>query len=200
VQQQPQNHFIVASRGPSSEVYIFDLSKHPSIPSENSPFAPQGVCIGHEKEGYGMAWSKHTAGHLLTASEDKTVRLWDVTAATASKVDPGTQIKPLATFNGHEDIVEDVDWHSMDPNMIGSVGDDKIIHLWDVRASSSGATGGGITPMHTVRDAHESDINCISFCPGNEHVFATGSNDKTVALWDMRKLKTYVMLSLPTLY
>jgi histone-binding protein RBBP4 len=188
----PQNHFIVASRGPSSEVYIFDLSKHPSIPSENSPFTPQGVCVGHEKEGYGMAWSKLNEGQLLTASEDKTVRLWDVSAATASKAETGTQIKPLLTLNGHEHTVEDVDWHPMDPKLIASVGDDKIINLWDVRASASGGGTGGVTPMHTMRDAHDSDINCVSFCPGNEHVFATGSADKTVALWDMRKLKTYV--------
>jgi histone-binding protein RBBP4 len=189
----PQNHFIVASRGPSAEVYIFDLSKHPSVPSENSPFTPQGVCVGHEKEGYGMAWSQLNEGQLLTASEDKTVKLWDVSAATASKAETGTQIKPLVTFNGHEQTVEDVDWHPMDPKLIASVGDDKIINLWDVRASSSGAAaGGGVQPMHTLRDAHDSDINCVSFCPGNEHVFATGSADKTVALWDMRKLKTYV--------
>jgi histone-binding protein RBBP4 len=192
----PQNHFIVASRGPSAEVYIFDLSKHPSIPSENSPFTPQGVCVGHEKEGYGMAWSKLNEGQLLTASEDKTVKLWDVAAATtASKASgvtgTGTQIKPLLTLNGHEHTVEDVDWHPLDPKLIASVGDDKMINLWDVRASSSGSSG-GVTPMHTLRDAHDGDINCVSFCPGNEHVFATGSADKTVALWDMRTLKTYV--------
>lgn len=200
----PQNHFIVASRGPSAEIYIFDLSKHPSIPSEHSPFTPQGVCVGHTKEGYGMAWSKLNEGQLLTASDDKTVRLWDVAAATANKaasVTPGgVQIQPLLTLNGHEHTVEDVDWHPMDPKLIASVGDDKIINLWDVRASSSSSggsgsgsgAGAGVTPMHTLRDAHDGDINCVSFCPGNEHVFATGSADKTVALWDMRTLKTYV--------
>jgi hypothetical protein len=138
-----------------------------------------------------MAWSKLNEGQLLTASEDKTVRLWDVSAATASKAETGTQIKPLLTLNGHEHTVEDVDWHPMDPKLIASVGDDKMINLWDVRASSSGASG--VTPMHTLRDAHDGDINCVSFCPGNEHVFATGSADKTVALWDMRTLKTYVL-------
>jgi histone-binding protein RBBP4 len=176
----PQNHFIVASRGPTPEVFIFDLSKHSSFPSESSPFCPQGVCIGHEKEGYAMAWSKHKEGHLLTGSGDMTVKLWDVSAATASK-EPGTQIKPLKTFKGHTDVVEDVDWHAMDEHMFGSVGDDKIINLWDSRDESK--------PVHAVTDAHESDINCISFCPGNENIFATGSTDKVVALWDVRNLK-----------
>jgi histone-binding protein RBBP4 len=49
----PQNHFIVATRGPNPEIYIFDRSKHPSMPADNAPFSPQGVCLGHKKEGYG---------------------------------------------------------------------------------------------------------------------------------------------------
>jgi len=178
----PQNHFVVASRGPSPEVYIFDLSKHPSIPSEKSTFSPQGVCIGHKKEGYGMVWSKQKEGFLCTASEDQTVKLWDVAAATASKAEPGTQIKAVADFKGHVDAVEDVDWHHRDANMIGSVGDDKKIILWDTRDPEN--------PVHTVKDAHEGDINSIAFNPVNEYVFATGSTDKTIGIWDMRNLKS----------
>lgn len=176
----PQNHFIVASRGPTPEIYIFDLSKHPSFPSDSSTFSPQGVCIGHESEGYAMSWSPHKEGHLLTGSGDKTVKLWDVSAATASK-EMGTQIKPVSSFNAHTAFVEDVDWHPKDANMFGSVGDDKVIHLWDSRTVDK--------PMHSVVEAHDGDINCISFNPFNENVFATGSSDKTVRLWDVRSLK-----------
>lgn len=39
-------------------------------------------------------------------------------------------------------------------------------------------------------DAHSKEINCLSFNPFSEHMLATGSADKTVALWDMRNLKT----------
>jgi len=67
--------------------------------------------------------------------------------------------------------------------MIGSVGDDKSIILWDTRDAGK--------QIHTVKAAHEDDINCIAFNPRNEHVFATGSADKTVAVWDVRNLKRY---------
>jgi histone-binding protein RBBP4 len=180
----PQNHFIVASRGPNPEVYIFNLSRHPSFPSADdaSPFSPQGVCIGHTKEGYGMAWSPHQEGYLLTASEDSTVNLWDVNAATGSKQPPGAQIMPVTTLKGHLGGVEDVDWHRRDPNMVGSVGDDQTVRLWDVREKNK--------VVHVVRDAHEGDINCIAFNPINEFVLATGSADKSLALWDLRNLKS----------
>lgn len=37
---------------------------------------------------------------------------------------------------------------------------------------------------------HTKEINCLAFNPFSEHLIATGSADKTVALWDMRNLKT----------
>ena len=49
----PQNHFVVEYQDTGIEVYIWDVSKHPSFPTDNegngdvgeSPFAPQGVCV-----------------------------------------------------------------------------------------------------------------------------------------------------------
>mmetsp|Transcript_23741 Transcript_23741/g.43094 ORF Transcript_23741/g.43094 Transcript_23741/m.43094 type:complete len:461 (+) Transcript_23741:73-1455(+) len=182
----PQNPFIIASRGPNPEVYIWDRSKHPSFPDEPSPFCPQGVCVGHKMEGYGLAWSPHNEGRLISGSEDKTISLWDVSSVIGSKSEAGTQIEATSVFRGHTDVVEDVDWHKLDPNMIGSVGDDKAIMIWDVREKSPDK------PVHLVKDAHTGDINSIAFNPVNEYVIATGSADKTVALWDMRNLKERV--------
>jgi len=183
----PQNQFIVATRGPNPEVYIWDLSKHPSFPSEtdSSPFCPQGVCIGHSSEGYGMCWSPHTEGNLATVSEDKTIHLWDVNSI-AGGADSGTQLHPICVMKGHKSTVEDVDWHRRDCNMLASVGDDRALMIWDVREKNP------TKPVHAVPDAHDGDINCVSFNPINEFVIATGSADKTVAVWDMRNLKSRV--------
>jgi len=197
----PQNHFIVASRGPNPEIYIWDLSKHCSFPDEDSVPSPQGVCIGHKAEGYGMCWSRHKEGMLVTASEDSTVCLWDVknvissggssiststtgTANGGNGSGPGTQTKPINVFSGHTDVVEDVDWHHRDVNLIGSVSDDRSIRIWDIRENHPSQA------VHCVENAHDADVNSIAFNPVNEFLFATGSADKTVALWDMRNLKS----------
>lgn len=192
----PQNHFIVATRGPNPEVYVWDMSKHASFPTDNSPFAPQGVCVGHSKEGYGLCWSPHASqtGYLLSGSEDTTLCLWNIESILGKNAthQAGTQIPSMATFRGHEDVVEDVDWHPKDPNMIGSVGDDKTIRLWDIRKPSTPAEGSSKSSSltHTVENAHDNDINCIAFNPEKEFLLATGSADKTVAIWDMRNLKS----------
>lgn len=192
----PQNHFIVATRGPNPEVYVWDMSKHASFPTDNSPFSPQGVCVGHSKEGYGLAWSPHTSqtGYLLSGAEDHNLCLWNIESVLGKGAtnQAGTQIMAMATLKGHEDVVEDVDWHPKDPNMIGSVGDDKTIRLWDIRKphTPEGSNSHSSSLTHTVRNAHDHDINCIAFNPEKEFLMATGSSDKTVAIWDMRNLKT----------
>lgn len=50
---------------------------------------------------------------------------------------------------------------------------------WDVRAAPK--------PTYSV-EAHSSEVNCLAFNPYSEFVLATGSADKTVALWDLRNL------------
>jgi len=180
----PQNHFVVASRGPNPEVYIWDLSKHSSFPDETSKPCPQAVCVGHEKEGYGLCWSPHKEGMLLTGSFDSKVCLWDANSVIAAKGSKsGTELKPISTFHGHTDMVEDVDWHHRDMNLVGSVGDDKSIRIWDVRKINPDRA------VHCVENAHEDDVNSIAFNPVNEFLVATGSSDSNVALWDMRNMK-----------
>jgi histone-binding protein RBBP4 len=164
----PQNHFIVASRGPHPDIYIWDISKHTSFPDEKTPAvltSPQAICVGHANEGYAMAWSPHQSGTLLTGSEDGTVKLWDVTEAIASKTRIN-QVTAQATFAIHTATVEDVAWHGKDPHMIGSVGDDQRICIWDTRKEKD--------PIHNIVKAHEGDINCIAFNPFMEYVLATG--------------------------
>lgn len=179
----PQNHFFVATRGPGPEIFVFDLSKHPSFPTEGSVFSPQVVCCGHTQEGYAMAWSKLKEGHLLTGSEDTTLCLYDINAgASKSTEKTGRQVTPTATFRGHTKVVEDVDWHCKDPHMIASVSDDLTIRLWDTRDPQKA--------IHIVESGHTKDINSVSFNPINEFLFATGSSDSTVALWDIRNLKS----------
>uniref|UniRef100_A0A8B9Z3J4 RB binding protein 4, chromatin remodeling factor n=1 Tax=Buteo japonicus TaxID=224669 RepID=A0A8B9Z3J4_9AVES len=53
---------------------------------------------------------------------------------------------------------------------------------WDTRSNNTSK------PSHSV-DAHTAEVNCLSFNPYSEFILATGSADKTVALWDLRNLK-----------
>lgn len=171
----PQSPNIIATKTVTGEVHVFDYTKHPSIPKDNL-VKPELRLVGHSEEGYGLTWNNHIKGHLLSASADTTVRLWDVNATPTE----GNVLPSKSVFNGHTSVVEDVAWHSLHDSIFASVGDDKKLLIWDTR------TGG--KARYSV-EAHGGEVNCVSFNPFSEFVLATGSSDKTVGLWDLRNLQ-----------
>jgi histone-binding protein RBBP4 len=199
----PQNQCIIATKTPSSDVLIFDYTKHPSKPDPNGECTPELRLKGHTKEGYGLSWNPNINGHLLSASDDHTICLWNINGNTSS----GRNLDAMMTFSGHTAVVEDVAWHLLHDSMFGSVGDDKKLLLWDTRSQHSDK------PSQII-EAHSAEVNCLSFNPYSEYILATGSADKvcflgfilekflaenynffcfiifkTVALWDLRNTK-----------
>ncbi|XP_018652867.1 putative retinoblastoma-binding protein 4 (rbbp4) [Schistosoma mansoni] len=168
----PQNPCVIATKTPSSDVLVFDYTKHPSKPDPSGVCRPELRLRGHQKEGYGLSWNPNLNGYLLSASD------WDINATPKE----GRIIDAQTIFTGHTSVVEDVSWHPLHESIFGSVADDKKLMIWDTR---SGCT---TRPSHTV-DSHLAEVNCLSFNPFSEYILATGSADRTVALWDLRSLQ-----------
>uniref|UniRef100_A0A8C5VEN1 Histone-binding protein RBBP4-like N-terminal domain-containing protein n=1 Tax=Microcebus murinus TaxID=30608 RepID=A0A8C5VEN1_MICMU len=82
----------------------------------------------------------------------------------------GKVVDAKTIFPGHTAVLEDVSWHLLHES------------LFDTRSNNTSK------PSHSV-DAHIAEVNCLSFNPYGEFILATGSIDKTVALWDLRNLK-----------
>jgi histone-binding protein RBBP4 len=76
----PQNPCVIATKTPTSDVLVFDYTKHPSKPDPNGVCMPDLRLRGHQKEGYGLSWNPNLNGHLLSASDDHTICLWDINA------------------------------------------------------------------------------------------------------------------------
>jgi histone-binding protein RBBP4 len=170
----PQNPSVIATKTISSDLYIFDYTRHGSDPGADTTCKPDLVLKGHSKEGWGLAWNPIQKGILIDASEDHTVCLWDIEGAS------GTEVSALTTFAGHTSVVEDVAWNNHHENYFVSVGDDGNIILWDKRSQKAQQTVAG----------HQKEINSVAFNPFSEWIFATASSDHTVALWDVRKMGT----------
>ena len=62
-------------------------------------------------------------------------------------------------------------WHVLNDSLFGSVGDDHKLMIWDTRHNDPNK------PSQIV-DAHDAEVNCLSFNPYSEFIVATGSADK----------------------
>jgi platelet-activating factor acetylhydrolase IB subunit alpha len=132
----------------------------------------------------GAAGNPSSGNLLVSASRDKSLKIWDVTTGYC-----------LKTIRGHADWVRDVA-PSIDGRWLLSAGDDKTARLWD---SST-------TDQKAIFVGHDHYIECVALAPpvayghlavlaglnkppstsSTAEFAATGSRDKTIRLWDGR--------------
>ena len=174
---QPQNPNLIATMCTDGRVLVWDKTKHPVAPTPGQ--LPQMELVGHEREGYGLSWSPHEEGYIATASEDATVRVWDIKQATKTN----TLIKESRKYEHHSSIVNDVQYHPKHSALIGTVSDDLTLQILDTRLSDTKRAA-----VKSGDEQHRDAINAIAFNPAAETVLATGSADRTIAIWDMRNL------------
>lgn len=134
----------------------------------------------------GAAGAPSSSNLLVSASRDKSLRIWDVTTGYC-----------LKTLRGHADWVRDVA-PSADGRFLLSVGDDQMGRLWDI------STANPETKLTFV--GHEHVVLCCALAPpaaystlaplaglkkappasSTAEFMATGGRDKTIRLWDSR--------------
>lgn len=119
----PQKYNVIATKTTSGEVHVFDYSQHPATPVSLDHVKPEVRLVGHTCEGYGLNWSKHKLGHILSGSNDHKICLWNVEGSNTAS----SKISPLHEFKFHTAGVQDVTWHHFSPEIFASVGNDKRI-------------------------------------------------------------------------
>jgi serine/threonine protein kinase len=101
------------------------------------------------------------ASFLASASDDKTIRLWDLHT-----------LKECFVLRGHTHFVRSVAFHPLDHNVLVSGSRDRTIKVWNLPNCSVVQTLTG----------HEQSVNVVLF-NADGTLLASGSADKTVKLW-----------------
>ena len=129
---------------------------------------------GHSDDMLSVAFSQDGT-QVVSRSDDKTVRIWDV---TTGKTKGGPRFWKAATgktervLNGHSRGVYSVAF-SRDGTRIVSGSGDNTVRLWNA------VTG----EMERVLEGHSARIQSVAFSPDGTHVISS-SQDELVLIWD----------------
>ncbi|KAI3772803.1 hypothetical protein L6452_03997 [Arctium lappa] len=184
IRAMTQKPHICASWGDTGHVQIWDFSSHLNALAESeatiskdtntvSQQTPLVKFTGHKDEGYAIDWSPLVPGRLVSGDCKNSIHLWEPTSDSTWNVDN----KP---FVGHTASVEDLQWSPTEPFVFASSSVDTTIAIWDTRLGKS--------PAASIK-AHNTDVNVISWNRLASCMLASGSDDGTFSIRDLRMLK-----------
>lgn len=161
------------SGGADAVISIFDIQETLLTNGAQRPrfiFDPIIQIPKNQGHRYGVSsiqWFPHDNGMFFSGSFDETVKVWDPNLVKAVRTWEmegkvySIAYSPISTL------------HSF--LAVGS--EDPDIRLCDLRAKTS---------AHTL-EGHRDGIRTLKWCPGNEYLLASGSADRTIRFWDVRK-------------
>ncbi|MCE7010947.1 hypothetical protein LWC34_50315 [Kibdelosporangium philippinense] len=137
------------------------------ISTQNTPLATP--ILGHTGPVYETSW-RPDGQILATASDDKTVRLWDMR-------DPSRPVALGQPLTGHTSWVTSAVFRP-DGKLLATAGNDNVVRLWDVSDPAHP------TALGQPLSGDNGTIYSVAFTEDGKTI-ATANDDQTVRLWDI---------------
>lgn len=129
----------------------------------------------HARQVHKLAISPFKCNWLLSASQDGTVRSFDLRTPLAGR--HGPTFRTWQTFKCNADAVRDVKWSPTDGMEFACCTDSGSVQKWDIRK--------GTAPVLKL-PAHQTSCSSISWHPDGEHLVSGGA-DQYCHVWDLSK-------------
>ncbi|KAF1809422.1 WD40 repeat-like protein, partial [Eremomyces bilateralis CBS 781.70] len=164
----------IATASTSGKIVLYDLNKHS---------LELARLHEHSRQVHKLAFSPFQGYGLLSASQDGSVRFWDLRdlSRNQSTVYAGSSSSLLAcgsryTYSTNQaDGVRDVKWSPVDAVQFAFGTDSGTVQCWDLRFP--------VRPTVKIT-AHDKIVTCVDWHPGGQYL-ASGSADKTIRCWNI---------------
>jgi guanine nucleotide-binding protein subunit beta-2-like 1 protein len=161
-----ETEFLI-SGGRDNKIITWEVTEKKATDDDKEWGIPKRVYSGHSHFVQDLALSADSR-YCLSASWDKTLRLWDLVKGVT-----------VETFVDHDSDVLSCSF-SADNRQIASGGRDKNIKIWNTK---------GECKFTVEEDQHNDWVSSIRFSPDTKNpVLATGSWDGTIKVWDSHSM------------
>jgi ribosome assembly protein RRB1 len=137
---------------------------------------------GHPTEGYAMNWSPVQQGHLATGDCLGNIHLWTPRDGGGSyEVTPSYDASNNNDNDNkdHNPSVEDLQWSPTEATVFGAAECGGMIRIYDTRAPHRAMLS------HKIHK-NGADVNVLSWNKLVSNLLATGGDDGTLSVWDLR--------------
>lgn len=100
---------------------------------------------------------------MATGDNTGSIYIWNAADANGSNWSIDS-----SAYSGHTQSIEDIQWSPTEPTVFISASADKTVRVWDIRGKKG--------PQITFQ-AHDSDVNVISWNRTVNYLLASGSDD-----------------------
>lgn len=143
----------------------------------------------HTSTVWGIAFDA-TGKRLASCSDDKTVKIWQEYAPGNSENIPTPDNDPVwkcvCTLSGfHSRAVYDISWNKQN-GLLATAGGDDILRIF--KESETSTKNEPTFDLIISQTAHSQDVNTVEWCPTNENILVTTSDDGEAKLWKFVEL------------
>ncbi|DBA00234.1 TPA: hypothetical protein N0F65_007878 [Lagenidium giganteum] len=125
------------------------------------------VLVGHTSHVTSVTFHPQNADYVVSASSDRTVRIWDQTTHLCVQTLTGNRAITGVSVNS--------------AGLVVTSHPDHCVRLWDPRAGASGESA-----LKRTFQSHKEWVSAVQWQAENENLFASCSYDGTVKIWDSR--------------
>lgn len=125
------------------------------------------VLVGHTSHVTGVAFHPTREDQAVSASSDRTVRVWDLTTHSASQTMAGNRAATGVSVNA--------------AGLVLTAHPDHCVRLWDPKAAEAGEA-----VVQRTFQSHKQWVSSVAWHPTQPHLFLSAGYDGHVKVWDAR--------------